>query len=98
MLCAKDGGCIVAKAIKERKLPHMQWLFAQEFIVDFNGKQAAIRAGYSVRSAEATASRLLRVDKVGAEIAEAQRLRARAAEITVERILEECRRLAFAQT
>ncbi len=38
--------------------------FALEYVIDFNGKQAAIRAGYSPRTAEQQASRLLRSDKV----------------------------------
>lgn len=41
-----------------------QILFVQEYIVDMNGKQAAIRAGYSERSAEVQASRMLKNDKV----------------------------------
>lgn len=34
--------------------------FCVEYLVDLNGTQAAIRAGYSAKTAEATASRLLR--------------------------------------
>lgn len=41
-----------------------QSLFVVEYAKDGNGKQAAIRAGYSPRSAEVTACRLLRDDKV----------------------------------
>ena len=41
------------------KLSAKRQRFAEEFLVDLNGKQAAIRAGYSPRSAEVTASRLL---------------------------------------
>ncbi len=39
-------------------------LFALEYLKDFNGKQAAIRAGYSERSAAQQASRLLTHDNV----------------------------------
>ena len=38
--------------------------FAEEFVIDFNGKQAAIRAGYSKKTAEQQASRLLSNVKV----------------------------------
>jgi hypothetical protein len=38
--------------------------FVEEYIVDLNGKRAAIRAGYSARSAEVQASRMLRDAKV----------------------------------
>lgn len=40
--------------------------FALEYLLDLNGKQAAIRAGYSPRTAEQQASRLLRNVKVAA--------------------------------
>ena len=38
------------------KLTHKQTLFVQEFLVDMNGTQAAIRAGYSKNSAQEIAS------------------------------------------
>lgn len=38
--------------------------FVEEYLVDLNGKQAAIRAGYSRKTAELQASRLLRCPKV----------------------------------
>ena len=50
------------------KAPDRQIQFAQEYVVDFNGKQAAIRAGYSEKTAESQASRLLRNVKVRSEI------------------------------
>lgn len=44
--------------------------FALEYTIDFNGTQAAIRAGYAEGSAHVTASRLLRNAKVAARIQE----------------------------
>jgi single-stranded DNA-binding protein len=41
-----------------------QLLFVHEYLKDLNGKQAAIRAGYSPKTAESQASRLLRNVKV----------------------------------
>ena len=38
--------------------------FVEEYLIDLNGKQAAIRAGYSPGTAEVQASRLLRNAKV----------------------------------
>ena len=38
-------------------LPPQQASFAREYLVDLNGKQAAIRAGYSPKTAEMQASR-----------------------------------------
>ncbi|WP_295180724.1 terminase small subunit [Veillonella sp.] len=44
--------------------------FSVEYLVDLNGTQAAIRAGYSPKTAEVTASRLLRNVKVQNRIQE----------------------------
>ena len=44
-------------------------VFAKEFLVDRNAKQAAIRAGYSVRTAKQQGSRLLTYVDVQEEIA-----------------------------
>lgn len=51
------------------KLTPKQELFVAEWMKDRNGKQAAIRAGYSPRSAETTASTILRYPQVQEEIA-----------------------------
>jgi phage terminase small subunit len=52
----------------EKKAPDRQIQFAQEYVIDFNGKQAAIRAGYSEKSAEVTSCKMLRLTKVRSEI------------------------------
>jgi phage terminase small subunit len=44
--------------------------FALEYLIDYNGTQAAIRAGYSKKSARSQASRLLTDRNVLAAIAE----------------------------
>ena len=49
---------------KPRKLTEQQRLFCEQYVIDCNGKQAAIRAGYSPRCAEVQASRLLTNAKV----------------------------------
>lgn len=49
-------------------LTQRQQMFVDEYLVDLNGKQAAIRAGYSPKTAEVQASRLLTVVKVPAHI------------------------------
>jgi phage terminase small subunit len=45
-----------------------QQRFVDEYLLDSNGKQAAIRAGYSPRSAEVQASKLLSKGKVSEEV------------------------------
>jgi phage terminase small subunit len=53
------------------ELSDKQASFVREYVVDKNGKQAAIRAGYSPASAEMQASRLLSKEKVRAAVDEA---------------------------
>ena len=69
--------------------------FCQEYVVDLNGTQAYIRAGYSERGAEASASKLLANPKVKARIAELQAKVASKLEITAERVLMETARIAY---
>ena len=69
--------------------------FAEEYVVDLNGKQAAIRAGYSARTAESQASRLLSFVKVAEHIAALQAARSERTAITADRVLFELARLAF---
>jgi phage terminase small subunit len=77
------------------KLRGKQARFVQEYLKDLNGKQAAIRAGYSPRSAEVLASQTLRNPKVQAAIAAAQAARARRVHLTQDAVLEELKVLAF---
>jgi hypothetical protein len=59
-------------ATKKREQPDERWrAFAREYVKDFNGTQAAIRAGYAERSAAMQASRLLTKDKVQEMVREA---------------------------
>ena len=46
------------------ELNDKQKKFCREYMIDFNGKQAAIRAGYSEKTADVKASQLLRIVKV----------------------------------
>jgi len=50
------------------ELTPKQAAFVREYVVDKNGKQAAIRAGYSPKTAEVQASRLLSYAKVRAAV------------------------------
>lgn len=76
--------------------------FVEEYVKDFNGRQAAIRAGYSPNGAEVTASRLLRNPNVRAVLAPdlTKRVEERAEainrmELSVERTRLEIARLAY---
>lgn len=46
--------------------------FCQEYVIDYNGTQAAIRTGYEKKSARQQASRLLAVDEILERIREIQ--------------------------
>jgi hypothetical protein len=75
-----------------------QELFCREFLVDYNGTQAAVRAGYSKPSAHSQASYLLRQPKIKrriAELAAEQRERVTLrADLTLERLLNELNKIA----
>lgn len=78
------------------KLTAKQIRFVDEYLVDFNGTQAAIRAGYSEKTAAATAARLLRNVNIQAEISRRQKDLQRRTEVTQERVVKELARVAFA--
>src|SRR5205085_2965101 len=69
--------------------------FVAEYLVDLNATQAAIRAGYSARTAYSAGERLLRNVEVAAAIAEAQAARSRRTEVTADRVVLELARVAF---
>ena len=77
------------------KAPDRQIQFAQEYVVDFNGKQAAIRSGYSEKTAESQASRLLRNVKVRSEIERLLEDPIGKRNETRERILSELEAMAY---
>ena len=86
--CVKGGDDV--------KLTPKQMRFVDEWLIDFNGKQAAIRAGYSAKTAEATAARLLRNVKVQAEISRRQKDLQKRTEVSQDRVVKELARIAFA--
>lgn len=72
-----------------------QKIFVQEYLVDLNATQAAIRAGYSPKTAEVQGCRLLSNAKVQEAIQKAMKTRETRTEITQDRVLEELARIAF---
>ncbi len=70
------------------KLTDRQLAFATEYIKDFNGTNAAIRAGYRKSGARVTASRLLTKSNIQRKIAEFQQKAQSAAIMTLEEALE----------
>jgi phage terminase small subunit len=68
--------------------------FAQEYAIDHNATQAAIRAGYSSRSAHTEGSRLLKNAEVRAQLGLAELSAAERANVSTFRVLDELRRIA----
>ena len=74
---------------KAKKLTPKQNRFCKEYVTDHNGKQAAIRAKYSAKTAESQASRLLSNAKVQVEVARLEKKVAAKLEITAEKVLRD---------
>lgn len=72
-----------------------QQRFVAEYLKDLNAKQAAIRTGYSAKTAEVQGCQLLRIPKIAAAVKEATGRQLERAELTAARTLEEMRRIAF---
>jgi len=69
------------------ELTARQSRFVDEYILDLNATQAAIRAGYAERSAEVTASRLLSNAKVSSAIQERMNRRSERTQIDADFVL-----------
>lgn len=68
--------------------------FVDEFLVDLNATQAAIRAGYSARTAEQQGPRLLGNVEIAAAVQAAQQARSERLQITQDDVLRGLRREA----
>ncbi len=69
--------------------------FVAEYLIDLNATQAAIRAGYSEKTAQQQGSRLLLNVVVQEAIAKGQNKTAEKLEITKDRIVEELAKIGF---
>ena len=72
---------------KEKKLTPKQEMFCLEYIVDMNATQAAIRAGYSVKTASRIASENLYKPDVQARVSELKVARTERVEIDADYVL-----------
>ena len=79
-----------------RKLTSKQTRFVAEYLTDLNGTQAAIRAGYSAKTAQEQGSRLLSNVMVAAAIEAAQQARAHRTGVTADRVVAELALIGFA--
>lgn len=76
-------------------LPPKQEEFCQQYLVDLNGTQAAIRAGYSPFSARDIACELLTKPNIRARIDELMAARSMRTEINADVVIRELARIAL---
>jgi len=69
--------------------------FCHEYVVDFNGKQAAIRCGYSAKSATTQACLILSDVRVQEYLQALIAKQEAKLEVTAQRVIDELGRLAF---
>lgn len=69
--------------------------FVEEYLIDLNAKQAAIRAGYSVKNADKIGSELLGKTGVRQAVSEAIAERSRRTGVNQDRVVRELARIAF---
>lgn len=73
-----------------------QQRFVEEYLIDLNATQAAIRAGYSAKTAYSQGQRLLKHVEIATAIGERCEKLSDKLEITAERVLRELALLGFA--
>lgn len=69
--------------------------FVEEYLIDLNATQAAIRAGYSERTAQEQSSRLLSNVMVSEAVSKAMAARSDRTEITQDMVLRELAKIGF---
>jgi phage terminase small subunit len=84
-------GCVSKSGLNTK-----QKTFCHEYIVDLNATQAAIRAGYSVKTAKAMGHENLTKPDIQTFIAVLMDERGKKTEITAERVVQELAKVAFA--
>lgn len=81
---------------KAPSLNDRQAEFVRQYLVDLNATQAAIRAGYSPKTANRNGPRLLSNAVVAAAVTEAMAKRAEETKLSADSVVQELARLAFA--
>lgn len=77
------------------KLTEKQQRFVDEYLIDLNATQAAIRAGYSVKTANEQGARLLANVSVQQKIAEKMADRSKRTGVNQDRVVLELAKIAF---
>ena len=77
------------------KLTEKRQQFVDEYLIDLNGTQAAIRAGYSPKTANEQAARLLANVSIQEAVSRAMAERSKRTGVNQDRVVQELARLAF---
>jgi phage terminase small subunit len=80
---------MASKHSDRQALTRRQLRFVEEYLCDLHGRKAAIRAGYSPKTAEVQASENLRIPKVQDALAQAMAARSQRTQITQDAVLRE---------
>lgn len=83
---------------KKRKLSAKHKCFCEEYLVDLNATQAAIRAGYKEKTARSQGQRLLTNVDIQKYIAELQKKQSERTGITADTVLKELEKIALTDT
>ena len=73
-----------------------QKLFIEEYLIDLNATQAAIRAGYSPDTAQQIGSENLSKPVISTEISKAMAERSRRTGVSADRVVLELEKIGFA--
>jgi phage terminase small subunit len=78
-----------------RKLTEKQKQFVEEYLIDLNATQAAIRAGYSAKTANEKGSQLLTNERIQEEVSVAMAERSKRTGVNQDRVVLELAKIAF---
>lgn len=79
----------------KKRLTPRQSRFVAEYLITLNATQAALKAGYSAKTAEHCGPRLLGIVGVASAIQDSLAKRAARTEVTADRVVTELARIAF---
>lgn len=85
----------MSKQGKNQELGIMQIRFCEAYLTELVGRQAAIKAGYSVKTADSQANRLLKNAKVLKRIAELRAEEAERNKVSIDDVIQELKALGF---
>lgn len=79
-------------------MTNKQKRFCEEYLIDLNATQAAIRAGYSSATAGSIGNELLKKPEIRARVDKAIAAQSRRTGVTADRVVRELARVAFANS